>query len=171
MRLLIVRHGIAEDIQEFGRKGRPDALRPLTDAGHRKMRRAARGLHHLVPELSLLASSPLTRAVQTSKILARRYPDLKTVQIAALSPRKPVAHILEWLQKNKSAGAIALVGHEPHLSMLVGWMVTGLKESFITFKKGGAALLEIEGDPGPGRAKLAWLLKPGQLRDLAARRR
>ena len=55
----------------FSRTGKPDALRPLTRAGRKKMRRAARGLARLVPHLDALATSPLTRAVETGEIVAR----------------------------------------------------------------------------------------------------
>lgn len=166
MRLIIIRHAIAEDRETFARTGRPDALRPLTKEGRRKMHRVARGLRRLEPNLPLLATSPLTRAMQTAKIVARRYKNLKPVQIAPLSPRKPLPLLLEWLQKNAAQDCIALVGHEPHLSTFIGWMLTGLKESFITFKKGGVLAIDFESEIKPGRGKLLWSLKPSQLRDL-----
>jgi phosphohistidine phosphatase len=160
MRLLIIRHGIARDQQEFAKTGRVDALRPLTHAGKKKMRGAARGLKKVVPEISILATSPLTRAVQTAKIVGNKY-DLKHLTIASLSPRKPFSQLLEWLQKNaEPTSTIAIVGHEPHLSTFTGWMLTGLKETFITLKKGGAILLEMEGEIKAGRAKLVWSLPP-----------
>jgi phosphohistidine phosphatase len=166
MRLLVIRHGIALERQDFAKTGRPDALRPLTDGGRRKMGRAARGIHRLEPDVAILASSPLTRAIQTAQIVVRRYKHLKIVQIAALGPRKPPGQLLEWLQKNPAKGTVAIVGHEPHLSRFVGWMLTGLRESFIELKKGGAVLLELGADPRAGHAKLIWSLKPGQLRDV-----
>jgi hypothetical protein len=45
-------------------------------------------------------------------------------------------------------------------------MLTGLQESFIEFKKGGACLLDLGENPKPGRAKLEWLIKPSHLRTL-----
>ena len=49
MRLLFIRHAIAEDRDEWAKSGRPDAERPLTDRGRERMRRAARGLTRLLP--------------------------------------------------------------------------------------------------------------------------
>ena len=166
MHLLVIRHGIAEDQQEFAKAGRADALRPLTRAGKKKMREGARGLKKLVPEISTLATSPLKRAVQTAKIVGAKY-DIKPLTIASLSPRKPFSQLLDWLQKNaEPTSTVAIVGHEPHLSTFVGWMLTGLKETFIDLKKGGAILLEIEGEMKAGRAKLIWSVRPCALRKL-----
>jgi phosphohistidine phosphatase len=61
-----------------------------------------------------------------------------------------------------------IVGHEPHLGMLVTWLLTGVEESHVDLKKGAACLLEVEGAPGPGSARLCWSIAPSQLRDLAA---
>src|SRR5262245_49797749 len=59
MHLLVVRHAIAEDKDVFARTGRSDDLRPLTDDGRAKMRRAADGLRSVAPEVDLVATSPL----------------------------------------------------------------------------------------------------------------
>jgi hypothetical protein len=45
-------------------------------------------------------------------------------------------------------------------------MCTGLQESFIRLKKGGACLLRLNPDIKPGRATLLWSLAPAQLRGL-----
>jgi phosphohistidine phosphatase len=167
MKILVIRHAIAEDRETFAETGEEDGLRPLTKPGRRKMRLAAKGLHSLVPKLSVLATSPLTRAVQTGQIVASRYSGLKTLHIAHLTPRKPVQALAQWLQTQPGDATVAVVGHEPHLGVFVSWMLTGLQESFVVLKKGGACLLEVDGEVKAGRAKLHWLLKPSQLARLA----
>src|SRR5207302_88491 len=134
--------------------------------GRRKMRQAAAGLRRIVPSLDLLATSPLTRAVQTGEIVAKAYDGARTVQVAALTPRKPAAALVEWLQAHPRDATVALVGHEPHLGAFVSWMLTGLQESFVVLKKGGACMLEVDEAVRAGRAKLLWMLKPSQLRKL-----
>src|SRR5882724_2462532 len=67
VRLLVVRHAIAEDPAVFAATGRSDAERPLTEKGRRRMRRVARGLKKLVPAIDGLATSPLVRAVETAE--------------------------------------------------------------------------------------------------------
>ena len=167
MYILVIRHAIAEDREVFARTGEDDALRPLTKAGRRKMRRAAAGLRTVVPDLAQIATSPLTRAVETGQILARKYHGVPTPQIPQLAPGKPLADLLSWLQQQPSDAVVALVGHEPHVGLFTSWMLTGLQESFLLFKKGGACMLQCEGEIKPARAKLMWFLKPGQLRSMA----
>ncbi|MDB5171704.1 MAG: phosphohistidine phosphatase [Phycisphaerales bacterium] len=167
MKLLVIRHAIAEDRETFAQTGEEDALRPLTKAGRRKMRRVAKGIQQLVPDLTVLATSPYTRAVQTGQIVASRYSGLQTVHIPQLTPRKTVQALLQWIQTQPPDATVALVGHEPHLGVFVSWMMTGLQESFVVLKKGGVCLLEITGEVKAGRAKLHWLMKPSQLRRLA----
>ena len=169
LRVLVVRHAIAEEPADFARAGGPDAERPLTKDGRRKMRQAARGLLGLVPDLPVIATSPLVRAVETAEILARRYAkaggEPETVRLSALAPGKPANVLLGWLaERPRDGGPVAIVGHEPHLGQFVSWSLTGLRESFVELKKGQAVLLEFPDEVRPGRAKLLWSLRPGQLR-------
>ena len=164
LRVLVVRHAVAEERGPFGRTGQPEAARPLTRGGRRKMRRAARGLACLVPRLDRLATSPLTRAVETADIVARACGKPKTQRLAPLAPGKPPGGVLAWLKDQRPGGTVALVGHEPDLGVFVSWALTGLRESFVPLKKGGACLLEFGGEVKPGRAVLLWLLRPSQLR-------
>ena len=167
MRVLVIRHAIAEDRDAFAKSGRADGARPLTKEGRAKMREGAAGLARLVPKVDVIATSPLARAIETGEIIARAYGgDTRVVQIAPLTPTKPVNALLHWLQAQPPAATVALVGHEPHLAVLVSWLLTGLQESFIELKKGSACLLEFESDVKAGRAKLLWALKPAHLRDL-----
>ncbi|HEX7242015.1 MAG TPA: histidine phosphatase family protein, partial [Longimicrobiaceae bacterium] len=98
MQLLVVRHAIAEDREEFARTGADDSLRPLTPEGRRRMRRAARGLRRLVPRLGLLASSPLTRAAQTAQILAEAYGGTETATFPELEPGSHPAALVDRLR-------------------------------------------------------------------------
>jgi phosphohistidine phosphatase len=166
MQILIIRHGIAQDPDTTSKSGQDDATRVLTREGRKKMAKAAKGLVRLVPALDLIATSPLTRAAQTGEIIAKAFNGVRIVQIAALSPRKPPANLIEWLNAHPPESTVALVGHEPHLSTVLCWLLTGLQESFVELKKGGAALIEIDSPVAPGRARLQWLLKPSALRRL-----
>lgn len=167
MDLLIVRHGPAGARMRWARTGEPDAARPLTRRGRKKMRRNARGLRAALPSLSLLASSPLARAAETADILARTY--RRPVQTTpALEPSATPEQTTAWLRaRARSRNArIAVVGHEPHLSNLAGWLLARKKKSLIELRKGGACLIHFDGPVEAGRGRLMWCLKPGQLRRL-----
>lgn len=167
MRLLVIRHAIAEDREAFAFTGQPDSERPLTREGRTKMRRAAGGIASLVPNLETLATSPLVRAMQTAAIVADEYGgDLEPVLVGELSPEYPPDDLLPWLRSVDHDATVAVVGHEPHLGFLVGWLLTGRHESFVELKKGAACFLEFDDPPAPGNGTLLWSLAPGHLRSL-----
>ncbi len=167
MKLLLVRHGIAEVRDVFRATGKPDEERPLTEEGRSKMARVALGLRELVPELDLIASSPLVRAQQTASIVADAYGMKVGATTNALNPDALLSDLVEWTASRGADEVIATVGHEPHLSILVTWFLCGVEESRVVFKKGGAALLEFRGRPRKGGAVLRWLESPKTLRRLA----
>jgi phosphohistidine phosphatase len=166
MQLLVIRHAIAEDRERFASSGRDDSERPLTTAGRDKMRRASGGLRRIVPTIDLLASSPYVRAMETAELVAEAYGIDDVKRVAALVPDAPLQEFLVWVQRKASARVVAVVGHEPHLGELVTWLMSGLRESRVEMKKGGACLLEFEGQPGAGLGVMKWLMGPGQLREL-----
>jgi phosphohistidine phosphatase len=165
MRLLVVRHAIAEDRETF--QG-DDAARPLTAEGRKKMKRGAEGLKQLVPDIDLLASSPLKRALETAEIIAREYQGLKVQRVPQLAPATPPEQVIAWLTGLPEKGTVALAGHEPDLSHMVCSLLTSTGGPFLEFRKGGACLLEFAGAVGPGTGTLDWLLGPKHLRQLGA---
>lgn len=166
MKLLIVRHAIAEDREIFAQGGQPDSERPLTERGRKRMRLATKGLHRVLEHIDLLATSPYTRAVQTAGLIEEGYDHLPVVVLEELVPDRPFSVLLDWLHQQDIGATIGLVGHEPHLSSLVAWLLTGSPESIVELKKGGACLLECTEQVAPGSATMVWLLTPRLLRAL-----
>src|SRR5690242_6910984 len=114
MELYFLRHGIAAD---EGPQGTGDAGRPLTKDGITKMRAAARGLHKLGLRLDVLLSSPLVRAHETAKLIARELgPELQLAD--ALAPGCDAARVFELLGEYRAAERVMFVGHEPDFSTI-----------------------------------------------------
>ena len=165
MELLAIRHGVAEERETFAETGQDDSLRPLTKEGRSKMERVAKGLRRALPALDVIATSPFRRAEQTATIVAGAYGDTEVVQLAALTPDGPQRAFITWLRGRGEGDRVAIVGHDPHLPSLVSWLVTGEAiEGRFTLRKGGACLLEIDGQPRAGKATLIWSLTPSLLR-------
>jgi len=165
MRLLLVRHAIALDGADL--RGR-DADRPLSDEGRRRFERGAAALARLEPELALVLASPLLRARQTADLLAAAYEAApRHDELESLAPDGAPRETLAALERLRALPAIALVGHEPSLSALEAFLLTGRERSFAIFKKGGAAMLDWIPGSQPGSSALLWHLTAGQLRDLA----
>jgi phosphohistidine phosphatase len=168
MELIIIRHAIAEDYEEYALTHSSDELRPLSARGEEKMRKNVRGLKKLVPFVHYIASSPLRRAIQTADILARAYPSARREVLSALSPQGPMAATLAYLQQYESlAPTVALIGHEPDLGELTTWFLSGRPGNWLPFKKGGACSIEFRGKTTAGEAELRWLMTPTQLRKLS----
>lgn len=166
MDLLVVRHAIAEDREEFAKTGKEELERPLTDDGRRKFEKGARGLRALVDAIDVLATSALARAVQTGEIMQEAYGIARAARLAELAPDADPAALVPWLRRQRRRSVVAIVGHEPHLSALVETLLTGRRAEFVELKKGGACLLSLGDEPTPGRAALRWLVTAAQLRRL-----
>lgn len=164
MQLLVVRHGIAEERETWA--PRDDALRPLTADGKRKMKEGVKGLRSLVPQLDVLATSPLTRAVQTAAILAKAYDTKEPATVDALSPGQHPPALAPWLRTQATRKTVAIVGHEPGLGALTSWLAAGSERSFLELGKGGACLLDLGERVDAGEAMLLWVLRPSHLRSL-----
>jgi phosphohistidine phosphatase len=166
VKLLLVRHAIAEPRLEEGGSQPEDALRELTAKGRRRMQRIARGLQRIHPVADVLVSSPFVRAADTANILARRYPGVKQLSIPELQPGAGPDAVLNWLRSVKHDGTVIAVGHEPDLSAIATRLLSDRSGPFLSLGKGGACLLEIPEGVQPGGATLLWLLTPRQLRRL-----
>lgn len=154
MELLLVRHGVAEE-------GSPDAARALTKDGRRRAREAARGLAKLVDGAGIVATSPLTRAAQTAELVAAAL-GAEVVVVEALAPGQPFADALAWLKRRREE-RVVMVGHEPHLSGLASWLMTGRDRRVLALKKAQGVLLELSAAK-PGAARLLWSVPPRLLR-------
>jgi phosphohistidine phosphatase len=175
MKLLLIRHALAVDREEFARTGADDGERPLTGKGRRRMQAIARGLGGFLdsPEPRAILTSPLVRAVQTAAIVQRELGGPEPEESDALAPDAGPAALLAALRAlDPDAGALVVaVGHEPHLSTAASWFLTGRDRPLLDVKKGSALLLDLGDDPEPGAAVLLWALPPRALRQMEPRRK
>jgi len=161
MKLLIIRHAIAVD---RGVSGVSDDERPLTPDGEKKFRQAARGLADAAPRPAVLFTSPLLRARQTAEIAAAAWGRLKARDLPALASGD-MDGLAAALAEQPQDATIAVVGHEPHVSDLLARLLGGAAAERLTFRKGGAALVELPGGLAEG-GRLVWYLRPRILRRL-----
>jgi phosphohistidine phosphatase len=159
MELLIVRHAPAGSREEFAETGQSDDVRPLTKTGVRDMQDVARGLRGILPTIDSVVTSPLVRARQTADIVAEAY-DVQVVESDALRPEAEFGSFVNWVRRKSTDDVIAAVGHEPHLSGLVAYLIGDSGDAAIDLKKGGAAFLEFDGPPARGKGRLRWLITP-----------
>lgn len=158
--IYIVRHAIAEEVAADGR----DESRALTPEGRKKMKKAARGLAALDVAPARLFSSPLVRARETAEILAGELGGLEVELTDTLAPGVDERALTRLVDATPVGDDVMLVGHEPDLSSMLAYWLTGSRGGFETdFKKGAVACLAIDLLPPRGKAILEWLLTAGQL--------
>src|SRR5262245_29451842 len=159
MKLLIVRHATAV------RSDTPDLAdedRALTSRGRKQFKKAAKGLAEIMAPPDLLLTSPLLRARETAKIAGKVW-KVEPTEEPLLSGGTPEA-LLAAVATHPEEFVIALVGHEPDLGRLLAHVIGGVGER-LPFKRGGAALVELEVGEGGG-ARLVWFMPPKLLRAL-----
>jgi phosphohistidine phosphatase SixA len=66
-----------------------------------------------------------------------------------------------------NVASVALVGHEPDLSLYVSYFI-GSRRAQVTMSKAGVAYLRVPGELGKGAASLAWLVSPRWLDGIEA---
>ena len=161
MRLLIIRHAIAVP------RGTPDMdddARPLTGKGRRRFREAARGLAAVLDKPDALLTSPLPRARETAELAAKAWGKVKVTDAPVLAGGS-FEELAVALAPYGEKATVAIVGHEPDLSELLARVVGTTHGERLTFRKGGAALVDVPGTLHDG-GTLIWYLPPRLLRAL-----
>lgn len=163
MKLILFRHGIAIDREEFIKKKKDDDLRPLTEKGRERTMIMAKALKSWLPEIDMVTSSPLVRAHQTAEIICETYKKSQIHESVELSPASPPMAYAQWLKLYaKTAQTIIAVGHEPQMSVFASWCLSGQTQSFIELKKSGIICLELASfeEIGPRTVNLLWAIPP-----------
>ncbi len=166
MDLILVRHAIAFERDAI--QWPDDSERPLTPEGAKRFRRAARGLRKVIPRVDVVLSSPFARAWQTAGILTEEAGWPAPRRCRALEVDATFERVEEALRPHARVKRVALVGHEPSLSILTAaWLSGENAASLFEFKKGGVAWLHFAEAPISGLGALVTLLPPRVLRELA----
>jgi len=153
MKVFFLRHGIAEDAQNW--KG-GDASRPLTAEGRDRMAREAKTIAKLDLGLDIILTSPLVRARETAEIVADRLNLRDKLREDSRLAEGFGAGQLAAILHDHADQTLMLVGHEPDMSATVGRLTGGAK---IDLKKGGLACIELH-DRSSMQGELLWLVTP-----------
>jgi phosphohistidine phosphatase len=153
MELLIIRHGTAEP---HGHPG-GDGERALVDKGREQARGVGRFLKRVgcLPEVVL--TSPLVRARQTADGLCAAAGIAAPVVQPWLACGMSPATAMDELDAYASFDCVAMVGHEPDLSELAGWLL-GADAGRVRMKKGAVACISLR--LPSRRGELQFLLPP-----------
>ena len=154
--VFILRHGEAGNRMAGVEE---DSERPLTPSGRIEMQKIARALKTVGLQTDRVYTSPLRRARETADIAARilKIPILEEWDELKPDGRREVLYRkLARLEQNST---LILVGHEPHLSSMIGEII-GTPGARIALKKGGLAKVRITSFTPRVSGELRWLLTP-----------
>jgi phosphohistidine phosphatase len=151
--LYLVRHAHATG-------GEPDRDRPLSATGRMQVRRLAgmlRANGGFTP--GEVWHSPLVRARQTAQLLIGSLGlDVVIREVPGLEPDDPPGVIIPRLSSGRS---IAVVGHNPHLTLLATVLVAGpASPTAFVMRKGTVLALEPARGTGPGCWVASWRISP-----------
>jgi phosphohistidine phosphatase len=158
MELYLIRHADALPVGHDGVAD--DEERPLSDEGRAQGRALGAALQRQGVRFDVVAVSPLVRARQTAEALLEGWPAPapEVVPCDHLGPggkRKRLTRFLRGLQGE----SIALVGHNPDLSVYAGWLI-GDKKVQLELAKAGVARIDFDSVPGKNNGVLAWMVTP-----------
>lgn len=166
MTLYLIRHAHAG---QSNHEDPNDHLRPLSRKGQGQAARLERACPLLGLRFNRLFSSPYTRAAETAAPLARHVRGGRLEPLADLTG-DDYPRLLEALGHTLKEGdiTVGLVGHEPYLSGLAGYLLCGSSAALrIRFRKG--MLIRLDGPLKPGQLELHSALTPTLLKQLTAR--
>ena len=159
MKLYLIRHGIAE---ELDRAGGDDAARALTREGASEVRQIAGILRERKVSPGLIMTSPATRARQTAEIVAEvlKYPrsPQETRELMYDRSIRDAARLIRAHRQQDDE--VIAVGHEPHLSRLASLLLVGDDRLPLRLKKAGIIRLTIDWSGSETEARLDLVLTP-----------
>jgi phosphohistidine phosphatase len=155
MTLFLVQHGEAKPEAE-------DPQRSLTDRGTETVDQMADWAARIGIKVEQIRHSGKRRAEQTATIFAQHLNPLRGVMaVGGLNPNDDVTQVAESLQGGQESNM--LVGHLPHLSRLVGLLVTGNPDiEIVRFRNAGIVCLSQK----EGKWAIDWVMQPELLSEV-----
>lgn len=141
MRLIFLRHGLAEG--HFSLDQERDFERELTVEGIKRLHKCFKQYKRVQPNIDVIFSSPLSRALQTAELFWTYHQDADLEMMADLDILDDPRHLVEYISFLPSDGVYAFIGHDPHITKVIAALLALHPEhDFMTIKKGGLCILE-----------------------------
>jgi phosphohistidine phosphatase len=160
MQILLLRHARAV---RRGALGYPGDDRPLTEQGVREITRASKGIARIVPDVDMIITSPLSRAVSTARIVRAAFGKEVPLKIwKSLLPDGETKRLFEELASLGTVERLMLVGHNPGMEAIAASLL-GFTTPVVKFKKGSLCRIDVTGLPPTEPGHLIWHVTPKML--------
>lgn len=136
MQLYILRHANADT------EAATDEARELSEKGREQARKVARfcALHGITPDV--IFSSPLIRAQQTAKPVAKEL-GMEVTTVRWLACGATPVGILGQLAAFGESATVMLVGHQPDLGELIAHLLGAAQGASVNVRKASLTLVEV----------------------------
>lgn len=157
MEIYLVRH--AEALER--REGLAEEVRHLTQKGRKQASKQAKRLRKFKVRPDLIMTSPLVRAVQTAEFIAAQTGmDAVVAAHDSLSFGAGIDDLVSMIRECGRLKSVMLVGHEPQLSKLAGFLLGYDHTS--SFHKGACLSLSWKPEKAEAHASFNWYLQYGR---------
>jgi len=155
MHLYVVRHGKARRESESGL----DRDRVLRPRGHRQAAFLASELAAAGAPPQRVLSSPYARAAETAAPIAEALAlEVEYIDVLASHPPSTILDLIADFA-DRDAASMAMVGHNPTLSVIVSLLTEGIGRGSIELRTGQAAEIELPRAVEPGAGTLRRLIR------------
>ena len=167
MDLFILRHG-----KSGIRTSAPsDFKRKLSEVGKKEVEEISKVLQRSGIQFDYIITSPLKRALQTAEIILENQKTKKNNFLTwnELKPESKIIDATKKISKLKIDSSVLIVGHDPHLSMLIGNIITSSSSNVcsINLKKAGLAKIRLHSFSPELKGELRWLVTPKQIKNFS----
>lgn len=132
MKIYLIRHASALDALVDS----DDTLREITDEGVKDAKKTAEVLQRIAGKPDAVISSPLTRAVQTARVIAKKTGFKHEIMLFdGLKPEATPDAVVEFIVANEDFDKVFIIGHQPLLGKILA-RITGFGKSFDIAKCG-----------------------------------
>ncbi|MCI4399058.1 MAG: histidine phosphatase family protein [Campylobacteraceae bacterium] len=140
MKLLFVRHALALSRVSWLRD---DMERPLSDKGIINAKKFFKELSKIYDTPDVIFCSDAVRAKETAHIFAKSFKGSRLLQTSLLNPGASFDDFKKLFDEQHYE-SVAIVGHEPDLSQIIGEIVAPGAHFSLEFKKSGVVEVEMD---------------------------
>jgi phosphohistidine phosphatase len=160
VKIYFLRHGEAE------RNAASDFDRELTEQGEVDSRNIGLFCVKSKIHFTYIFASPITRAMQTARLVADQLPHAPIEETEFLTPNSDPKNLFNHLRSLTNESRILCVTHEPFASTCISTLISGSESTHIVMKAGSLACVETDGPPTRGNGKLLWVVSPEVIRSV-----
>ena len=124
-----------------------------------------RALAMLDPDVEIVVTSPLVRAIETGEIIGKEIGDHPIMHVTEyLAPGFAGKALVREILALSAGGNIVVVGHQPDMSSFVSFLIGGSQDASIAMSPGSIAKIVVEAPRTVGY--LRWLISPDEVKTL-----